>query len=114
MGWTACVYVIATETGEVKVGWSSTPYARLSKVKREYAARRGFTQAWLVGFVHTPDFLAVELLAHERLLPYATGGEWFRHDAEAALQVVLDVARERDPAATIQRPAAARRCRSRA
>ena len=32
----ACVYVMAADNGEVKVGFSGTPRARLSKVKREY------------------------------------------------------------------------------
>ena len=88
MGWTACVYVIATDTGEVKVGWSSTPYARVSKIRREYGPRRGFAEAWLVGFVPTPRFLDVEIAVHRRLEPLATGGEWFRADPMEALRVV--------------------------
>src|SRR5687768_3759859 len=69
----AAVYVIRTDSGEVKVGFSGTPYARLSSIKREYGARRGFRDAQMVGFVSAPHFLVVESMAIHRLLPHATG-----------------------------------------
>lgn len=95
----ACVYVIQADNGEVKVGWSGTPYARLSSVKREYSARRGFSRAVLIGFVQTPAFVEVELLAIRSLLGDAVGGEWFRCAPAAAIEAIMSAAREFDPAA---------------
>lgn len=100
----AFVYVISADNGEVKVGSSGAPYARLSQVKREYAARRGFTSARLVGFVRTAWPMAVEAAAQHRLLAHVVGGEWFRVDPEMALQVVLEEAGEFDELARAQRP----------
>lgn len=90
----AYVYAIAADNGEVKVGFSSTPYARISKVKRDYGKRRGFASAWLIGYVETPFFLDVESDAIERLLPYATGGEWFRCDPQQAMQEIISAAED--------------------
>lgn len=83
------VYVVLADNGDVKVGWSSTPFARLSKIKREYAGRRGFRQAQLVAFIQTERFVEVELVAHEILRPQAMEGEWFRVDPECAFEAVL-------------------------
>ena len=85
----AFVYVMAADNGEVKIGWSSTPYARLSKVKAEYGPRRGFRDVRLVGFVPTPCFMQVESDTLRRLEAWATGGEWFRLDPREALRVVV-------------------------
>ncbi len=102
----AFVYVMAADNGEVKVGWSGTPYARLSKVRREYSARRGFRDIGLVGMVRTAAFVETEVMAHGRLEPFAVGGEWFRLDAEAALAIVLECARHWDQDAEVGRPRA--------
>ena len=87
----ACVYVMAADNGEVKVGFSGTPYARLSKVKREYGARRGFTGIRLVGTVWTHAALEVEAEVIRLLVGcgWAVGGEWFRCDPEQTLQAVI-------------------------
>lgn len=100
----AYVYVILTDSGEIKVGLSGTPYARLSKIKREYGERRGFKDAQLVGFVDTSYALLVESLVHRRIEAHATGGEWFRMDGEEALSIVLEEARGIDCFARLIRP----------
>lgn len=105
----SCVYVMAADNGEVKVGWSGTPYARLSKVRREYAARHGFERIALVGWVRTTAFLEVELLAIAELKPHASGGEWFRVDPEDALATVVRHAVSVDPDFTAMRPEPPRR-----
>lgn len=86
------VYVVLADNDDVKVGWSSTPYARLSKIKRDYGQRRGFTSARLLAFVETPSFLDTELLAHHALREHWLEGEWFHVPAEAALDAVIEAA----------------------
>ena len=98
------VYVIEADNGDVKVGMSGTPYARLSHVKREYGPRRGFKDARLVGFVRSRDALLVESAAHHHLLDFATGGEWFRVEPMKALVTVLLAALILDDGAFVQRP----------
>jgi hypothetical protein len=87
------VYVIVADNGDVKVGISGTPYARLSKVKRDYGPSRGFQDARLVGFVLTGYAYAIEHFAIRRLLPHATGGEWFRIDPMRAGPNTASIAR---------------------
>lgn len=101
---TAFVYVIEADNGEVKVGLSGTPVARLSKIKREYGARRGFKEARLVGYVRTPDPLLVEWLAHRTLAEHVTGGEWFRVDPMLAIVTVLQEAMLVADGAFVQSP----------
>jgi len=108
---TAFVYVIEADNGEVKVGLSGTPYARLSKIKREYGPRRGFVDARLVGFVRTRYALVVESLAQHRIEGSATGGEWYRLDPIQALVIVLQEAMFQEDGVFVQwpeRPRAAR------
>lgn len=87
-----CVYVVSADNGEVKVGLSGTPYARLSQIKRHYGPRRGFKGAKLVGIIWTQCAAEVESCVIRRLEHLATGGEWFRCDPEHALRVVIDEA----------------------
>lgn len=99
---TGTVYVIEADNGEVKVGASGTPYARLSKIKREYGPRRGFTHARLVGFVPTSCPMAAEALVHRQLESLAVGGEWFNVDPVKALVEVLWAVWEFDAGATVR------------
>lgn len=104
MGRAAVVYVVEADNGEVKVGLSGTPYARLSNIKREYGPRRGFTHARLVGMVWTDYPVEVERLAIDSLLPLAEGGEWFRVEPMVALVEVVYAATMFDPCAHVQWP----------
>lgn len=88
----ACVYVVQADNGEVKVGLSGTPYARLSKVKKEYSHRRKFKNAYLVGFVPTDYGLYVESIAGRILEEYAVGGEWYEVNSLIALRAVITAA----------------------
>ncbi len=88
-----CVYVIQADNGEVKVGLSGTPFARLSKVKKEYGLRRHFSNAYLVGYAVTRYGFAVESYVHRELEQYAVGGEWYRMNSLSALGVVAQVAK---------------------
>ena len=88
----AFVYVVHANNGEIKVGLSVTPHERLSKIKKEYSHRRGFSEAYLVGFVSTRYGLSVERLAHGFLGQYAVGGEWYRVHPLIALRVVIKAA----------------------
>jgi hypothetical protein len=87
-----CVYVIQADNGEVKLGLSGTPFARLSKVRKEYGPRRQFGDAYLVGFVTTRFGLFVESSAHSELKRFAVGGEWYRVSSLLALGVVAQIA----------------------
>lgn len=84
------LYVMAANNGEVKVGYSGAPFARLSAVKKAYAGVRGFTALQLFAFVPSADPILDELAAIRALVPLATGGEWFRCSPEHALQAVVD------------------------
>jgi len=88
----ACVYIIQADNGEIKVGLSGTPYARLSKVKKEYSKRRGFADAYLVGFITTDYGLEIESFSHKFLEQYAVGGEWYKVNSLFAMRAVLDAA----------------------
>lgn len=98
------VYVMEADNGEVKVGVSGTPYARLSKVKAYYGPRRGFDHVRIVGMVPCPHPLAVEWGAAQELEPHAVGGEWYRLDAMQALVAVLWAALAFDEAACVRWP----------
>lgn len=88
------VYVIQADNGEVKVGLSGTPFARLSKIKREYGPRRGFKDAYFkLRHYPTRYGLLIESHAHDALEQFASGGEWYRVNSLFALGVVADVAR---------------------
>ena len=102
----SAVYVMAADTGLVKVGWSSAPYARLSQVRKDHAAGVEFSDVRLVGFVKTPSFLEIEAIVHDELRDDWKAGEWFSCDPEQALSVVLEFARLRDHSAEIVRPTA--------
>lgn len=104
---TAFVYVILVDSGEVKVGLSGTPYARLSKIKREYGPRRNFKDASLVGFVRTAYGQLVESRVQSRLAEHATGGEWYRVDPLIALDAVIDEARALEDDPLVIRPSEA-------
>ena len=108
------VYVMQADNGELKIGWSGAPYARLSKVKGEYGPRRGFVDLRLVGMVRTAAFIETEILVHARVAAAATGGEWYRMDAEDALATALDVALQLDSDAAIVRPQQSRKALPRA
>jgi hypothetical protein len=88
----ACVYVIHADNGEVKVGLSGGPYSRLYQVKKDYAHRRGFSDAYLVGFVTTDYGVIVESLAIDSLIENAVGGEWFKIHPLIALNAVIEAA----------------------
>lgn len=98
----SCVYVIQANNGEIKVGLSSTPFARLSKIKKEYGARRQFNDAYLVAFVATSYGLLVESGAHNSLRQFAVGGEWYRVSALIALGVVSRIASSLEPNVIVQ------------
>lgn len=100
----AFVYVIEADNGDVKVGLSVSPYARLSQVKRDYRGARGFTDARLVGFVKSDAALEVEAMAHQALQRHVipTAGEWYRVDPLKALIEVLWQAMEFDPGAFVR------------
>ena len=85
----SCVYIIQADNGEVKVGISGSPYARLSQVVRDYSAPRGFSDAYLVAVLPTPAAEMIESIVLDLLRPHATGGEWFRVSALYALRALL-------------------------
>lgn len=87
-----CVYVVHADNGEVKIGFSGTPYARLSKIKREYRQRRGFNNAYLVGFVMLENAFELELFMHRKLERYACGGEWYNISPLLAFGWLIDYA----------------------
>ena len=95
------VYDILADNGEVKVGVSGTPYARLSKIKREYGPRRGFLDAKLIGFVTTDAYLVVESHVHMALADHAVGGEWYRIDPGIAFRRVVVEATLLDDSAAV-------------
>ena len=86
------VYVIHADNGEVKIGFSGTPFARLSKIKREYGQRRKFKNAYLVGFVTLDNAFELELLVHRELERYACGGEWYNISPLLAFGKLIDCA----------------------
>jgi hypothetical protein len=87
-----CVYLVHADNGEVKIGLSGTPYARLSKIKREYSQRRGFKNAYLVGFVQLESAYELELFVHHKLKRYACGGEWYNISPLLAFGKLIDFA----------------------
>lgn len=89
-----CVFVILADNGEVKIGFSDTPYARLSKIKREFAARNGFKEAKLVGFVETYAAQYVESRIFRSLESYLIeGSNWYQIDPEVMLAFILEEAK---------------------
>lgn len=87
----AYIYVIEVDSGEVKVGLSGTPYARMSKIKREYGPSRGFTRARLCAFVGSADAMLIEGLVHRALKDHASGGEWYRLAPGRAIASVVGI-----------------------
>jgi hypothetical protein len=100
----AYLYVMAADNGEVKVGYSGSPFARLSAVKAAYAERRGFKNLSLFAYVQSAAPILDELLVIRRLLPLATGGEWFRCTPEHALRIVIETVWEGDGLVRVFRP----------
>lgn len=88
----ACVYIVQTNNGEVKIGLSGSPYSRLSQIKKEYGRRRGFTEAYLAAYVVTDYGLLVESLTHRLLDEFAVGGEWYEVSFLIALSAVFEAA----------------------
>ena len=87
-----CVYVVQADNGEVKIGVSGTPFARLSKIKKEYGARRNFRDAYVAAFVTTKFGFLVETAAQRSLERYAVGGEWYRVNLLLALRAICEAA----------------------
>lgn len=83
-GW-ATVYVIAADNGEVKIGYAMAPVSRFVTIRREYARKRGFTDARLVGWVEASQADVLEVMAHRHFWPRWISGEWFTLDPEATL-----------------------------
>lgn len=84
----ASVYVIAADNGEVKIGYAMAPATRFVTVRREYAAKRGFSDARLVGWIEASAADVLEVIAHRHFRPQWVSGEWFNVDPEAALDQI--------------------------
>lgn len=87
MSWPA-VYVIAADNGEVKIGYAMCPASRFVTVRREYAPKRGFSDARLVGYIEAERADALEVLAHRYFHDQWISGEWFAIDPECALDEI--------------------------
>ena len=90
----ASVYIVQADNGEVKVGITgSTPDARLSKIKRDYAERRRFKDAFVVCWVDTwnPTWFEQHLI--EFHVDNAVGGEWLRCSSLVMLQTFVMLAK---------------------
>lgn len=87
------VYVIAADNGEVKVGYSYAPIWRFTTIRREYAKKRGFTNARLVGWIEASHADALEALAHRHFREegHWISGEWFALDPDATLEKLAEI-----------------------
>lgn len=84
----AAVYVIAADNGEVKIGYAMAPASRFTVIRREYAAKRGFTDARLVGWVECSHADVLEVLAHRHYRSRWISGEWFDLEPDATLREI--------------------------
>lgn len=76
------VYAIGDETGRVKIGWSSDPLRRLTKIQSDCSAK-----ASLLGVVEATRLQESE--THKLLSPWHIHGDWFRHEGLVAKFVAM-------------------------
>lgn len=70
---TGYVYAIRSECGLVKIGWSSDPIRRLSKIQSDTPNKCVLVGAYVGG-------RDLEAEIHDQLRPWRVRGEWFRND----------------------------------
>lgn len=81
----ASVYVIAADNREVKIGYAMAPASRFTTIRREYAPKRGFTDARLVGWIECSHADVLEAYAQRHYRRSWISGEWFALDPERTL-----------------------------
>lgn len=69
------LYAIGAKTGNIKIGWSSLPYMRLTALQTGNP-RKLEILAEMYGTFHQEQEI------HRFMIAYARGGEWFKRSAE--------------------------------